>query len=420
MTGDLIGTLRYMSPEQALANRVLIDHRTDVYSLGVTLYELLTLEPAFAGNDRQELLRQIAFEEPPAPRRRNRAIPAELETIVMKAMEKNPADRFATVKEMADDLRRFLEDKPIRARRPSWRQVARKWTRRHQKLIAAVVLALMAGTAVSTYFAIDAVGQAKAARESAANAQAKEKKARENAAETRRVLGEFSVANGVRLEEQGDLFGALAWYAEPLRRDPDNAEAMATARLRLTGYRRYANLPTLVQVFSLQGGVNRAAFSPDGRRVLTVGGNTARVWDAATGQPVTPPLVHQGGMRHAAFSSDGQRVLYITGLGTALVWSMTPDDRPLEYWLALAKLWSCRRIDDTGTLVLLTDEEFTQAWQEFRARYAQNYTVPAGQAFAWHRWEMAVCICERNPAAAVFHAWHAFPEFHLLSGAFRP
>src|SRR5262249_45265233 len=86
MSGDLLGTLRYMSPEQALAQRVPIDHRTDVYSLGVTLYELLTLEPAYSGQDRQELLRQITFEEPTVPRRINKAIPLELETIVLKAM----------------------------------------------------------------------------------------------------------------------------------------------------------------------------------------------------------------------------------------------------------------------------------------------------------------------------------------------
>src|SRR5262249_28238486 len=116
MTGDLVGTLRYMSPEQALAKRVVIDHRTDIYSLGVTLYELLTLAPAFAGNDRQELLRQIAFEEPKPPRRINKSIPAELETIVLKAMEKNPADRYATGAEMAEDLRRFEAGEPIRAR----------------------------------------------------------------------------------------------------------------------------------------------------------------------------------------------------------------------------------------------------------------------------------------------------------------
>src|SRR5207245_5906999 len=72
MTGDLVGTLRYMSPEQALAKRVIIDHRTDIYSLGATLYELLTLQPIFAGRDRQELLRQIAFDEPVRPRQLNR------------------------------------------------------------------------------------------------------------------------------------------------------------------------------------------------------------------------------------------------------------------------------------------------------------------------------------------------------------
>jgi len=96
MTGDLLGTLRYMSPEQALAQRVAIDHRTDIYSLGVTLYELLTLQPAYAGQDRQELLSQIAFKEPRPLRKLDRAIPAELETIVLKAMEKAPGDRYST------------------------------------------------------------------------------------------------------------------------------------------------------------------------------------------------------------------------------------------------------------------------------------------------------------------------------------
>ena len=136
MTGDLVGTLRYMSPEQALAKHVVVDHRTDVYSLGATLYELLTLEPAFGGNDRQELLRQIAFEEPKPPRRINKAIPAELETIVQKAMEKNPAERYATAKELADDLRRWLADEPIRARRAGVVKRVRKWGRRHRALVA--------------------------------------------------------------------------------------------------------------------------------------------------------------------------------------------------------------------------------------------------------------------------------------------
>jgi tetratricopeptide (TPR) repeat protein len=142
-TGDLVGTLRYMSPEQALAKRVPIDHRTDVYSLGVTLYELLTLRPACDGKDRAELLRQIAFDEPARPRKLDRGIPAELETIVLKAVEKNPADRYATAKELADDLRNWLEDRAIQARRPSLRQVAAKWARRHRVAVTAGAVCLL-------------------------------------------------------------------------------------------------------------------------------------------------------------------------------------------------------------------------------------------------------------------------------------
>jgi tetratricopeptide (TPR) repeat protein len=145
-TGDLVGALRYMSPEQALGKRVPIDHRTDVYSLGATLYEVLTLRPVFGGSDRQVVLRQLADEEPVRPRRLNRAVPAELETIVQKALEKNPTDRYATAQELADDLRRFLEDRPIRAKRPSWLHVARKWAQRHRPVVwagTALLLVLM-------------------------------------------------------------------------------------------------------------------------------------------------------------------------------------------------------------------------------------------------------------------------------------
>jgi serine/threonine protein kinase/Flp pilus assembly protein TadD len=148
LTGDLVGTLRYMSPEQAAGKRVGIDHRTDVYSLGATLYELLTLRPAFTGTDRQELLRQVALEEPAAPRKLDRSIPAELETIVLKALEKNPADRYATAQELADDLRRWLDDRPIQARRPTLVQRLRKWARRHRTVVWAAAVVLMLAAAM--------------------------------------------------------------------------------------------------------------------------------------------------------------------------------------------------------------------------------------------------------------------------------
>jgi tetratricopeptide (TPR) repeat protein len=153
MTGDLLGTLRYMSPEQALARHGLVDHRTDVYGLGATLYELLVLQPAFAADDRQELLRQIAFEEPRPPRQVNRAVPEELETIVLAALEKDPWGRYASAQELAADLGRFLSDEPIQKKPPTVVHRARKWARRHTAVVraaGAVLVLTVVALAVST------------------------------------------------------------------------------------------------------------------------------------------------------------------------------------------------------------------------------------------------------------------------------
>jgi hypothetical protein len=154
MTGELLGTLRYMSPEQALAQRALVDHRTDIYSLGVTLYELLTLQPAFAGADRQELLHQITLEDPRLPRDFDKAIPIELETIILKAIAKSPSERYATAQELADDLQRFLDDKPVLAKRPSLLEKGMKWCRRHRHVVVSGVILLIAATFASVGMAL--------------------------------------------------------------------------------------------------------------------------------------------------------------------------------------------------------------------------------------------------------------------------
>ena len=168
MTGDLLGTLRYLSPEQVQAKHGVLDHRTDVYSLGLTLYELLTLQPAFPGDDRQKLLRQIIEDDPRPPRQVNHAIPKDLETIVLKATAKEPQNRYSTAQALADDLRRFLEDKPIQARRPSLPARAAKWSHRHRpvvRLAAVMMMVMTIGLTVSTLLISQAYWREEARRQ---------------------------------------------------------------------------------------------------------------------------------------------------------------------------------------------------------------------------------------------------------------
>jgi len=135
-TGERLGTLPYMSPEQVLGENV--HHRTDIYSLGVTLYELATLQRAFPEQDAVRLLQQLASQEPIAPRKLDSNVPVDLETIILKAMAKAESERYASAGDLADDLQRFLDHKPILARRPSlWKRLG-KWTRRHRSLAASV------------------------------------------------------------------------------------------------------------------------------------------------------------------------------------------------------------------------------------------------------------------------------------------
>jgi WD40 repeat protein/serine/threonine protein kinase len=305
MTGDLLGTIRYMSPEQALAKRVAVDARTDVYSLGVTLYELLTLEPAYNGKNREEVLRQIAFEEPRSPRRLNKAIPGELETIVLKAMAKNPEERYATAQELADDLRRFLEDKPIRARRPTLRQWATKWARRHRTVVrAALVVFGIAATALM-------VSTALIWQKNAELAQAFERE-RQHSYFQRIALAEREwAANNLSraellLEECPPELRGWEWHF-------------------LKGLRRKRLLP-LRHAAAVLG----AAISPDGERIASCSQDGyIKIWDARTGQELRSFLAHKEHVRSVAFSPDGECLASGSWDGTVKVWNARTDQELL-------------------------------------------------------------------------------------------
>jgi serine/threonine protein kinase len=245
MTGELLGTLRYASPEQVLARRGIVDHRSDVYSLGATLYELLTLRPPFDGRDRPALLRQIADEEPPPPRSLEPTIPAELETIVSKALRKEPAERYATAQDLADDLQRFLDGRPILARRPTPAERLRGWSRRHPTLAVAGVVALVllaVASLVSTVLVRREQSRTLAEQRKAEAAYLRERRRAEEAEArfrlARRAVDELIRASEEELAHRPGMEGlrkrlltsALAYYREFLEQRRNDRGAQAELR----------------------------------------------------------------------------------------------------------------------------------------------------------------------------------------------
>ncbi|MHB8897550.1 MAG: protein kinase domain-containing protein [Thermoguttaceae bacterium] len=214
LTGQVLGSLRYMSPEQAEGRSGLLDQRSDVYSLGITLYEAAALRPAFDGQVRADLLRRIVQDEPRPPRRIRPSIPADLENIILKAVSKAPEQRYQTALELADDLRRFLDGKPTLARRPTWLDRAGKWTRRHMGLVATaacVAILAAAGLAASTLAIAGAHAKTKAALEAS---EASRVRAEKHFQQAREIVDRL----GARVAEQlAQVSGAEPVRAELLQ-----------------------------------------------------------------------------------------------------------------------------------------------------------------------------------------------------------
>ena len=220
--GQVLGTPAYMSPEQASGNAHHVDGRSDVYSLGVILFELLTGELPFRGTQRM-LLHQVLHNEPRSLRSLNDRIPRDLETICLKAMAKEPGRRFRAAQAMADDLIRYLAGRPITARPVGRVERGWRWAKREPvvaSLVAAVALALLSGMAVSTYFSIQA-------RFQAGEALAEKARADEKAAQ---LLIEKQRANGKAEEAERERLKAIASQEEAVseRERAREAEAHAT------------------------------------------------------------------------------------------------------------------------------------------------------------------------------------------------
>jgi WD40 repeat protein len=305
-TGEILGTLRYMPPE---AYEGKSDARTDQYALGMTLYELLTLRPAFDASDRLVLITRICSEEPVRPRVLDPHMPRDLETIVLKAMEKDPRRRYPTADELAADLQRFLDNEPIRARPLSAGERLGRWCRRHPGiagLLAALVVVFLAGFAGVTWKWREATWQTERADE-ARQETLKER----NTAVAQREAAQAAEQKARRLLYASDMNVALeAWEEGSLRRAQDlllrQWPEEGQEDLRDFTWRYLWRLCQGDEKLTLPGPVGPVSFSPDGKTLAVASGNLVRIREVVSGQVLATLTGPTAGIRTIAFSPDGK------------------------------------------------------------------------------------------------------------------
>jgi WD40 repeat protein len=376
-TGKIVGTLAYMSPEQASGGDQEVDRRSDIYSLGVILFELLTGDVPFRGAA-YSLMQRVIHDEPPHPRQLNSTIPRNLATVCLKAMAKEPSRRYTTATDLADDLRRYLTGRPIKAL-PIGR-VGRllRWVRRKPAVAAAcglVVTLLVLATSFSIAFAVYQSNSKKILATVAATlrgeqtrTQAALTESERQSAVAERRLAIASLERGLLLCEQQHVAEGMLWFVRSLeintKLKPVDSELERTIRTNLAAFQdelatlrtvsrheisnhdyiptavfcgenvisldqartaRLWNVSTDVQLswsLAQQETLRAIAVTRDGKKVATLNSNNAaRVWNVDTGNPLGPPLQHQGEAEAVAISPDG-RIVITAGFfnGSTCLW----------------------------------------------------------------------------------------------------
>ncbi len=353
-TGDIVGTLRYMPPERFDGRS---DARGDVYALGATLYELLTLRPAFDEADRTRLIERVLETEPIPPRRRDRRVPRDLETIVLKAMAKEPSRRYATAGLMAEDLRCFLDGRPIRARPPNALDRLSKWARRRPAMAAlsATLLAVLLGAFIAI---TDLWVNATKARDRATAAADLARRRGEMERRIRYQAGISAAASALELDHPDEARSLLAdlpeecrgWEWSHLAGQLDNSSLLfrpeegpvrafdlapdsssfaysveGAAELRL---RRTAEGRDSARFVGLAAAITCDAFSPDGTRVAAGSADgSIRVWRVEDGDTVAALAGRGSAIRTMEFDRDASRLLFVDERFEAHLWELVGGRR---------------------------------------------------------------------------------------------
>jgi WD40 repeat protein/predicted Ser/Thr protein kinase len=295
-TGSVLGTLCYMAPEQARGNTTL-DCRVDVYGLGAVLYHALVGHPPFQGTAPADLLGEVLEREPVSPSACIPGLPRDLVTICMRCLEKDPSHRYPTAQALADDLRRFIEDRPIQARRPSTAERMAKWGRRHRKAVLSAVcvgMAALIGLGASTLLLSRAYRREASERATATNER--------DAARYNLYLADMRVAQ--RDWEAGQL-GRMHQTLE--HHLPEEGEK------DLRGWEWYYLLSLCHQEYrwlQAPGRPESISWSPDGGRVASIEGPALRIWDVQKGKEAL--MVRDPSLLTLAWSPDGERIAAVS------------------------------------------------------------------------------------------------------------
>jgi WD40 repeat protein/serine/threonine protein kinase len=314
-TGDVVGTLRYLAPERLEGQS---DARGDVFSLGLTLYELLTLRPAFDATDRERLIRQVTDCEPPRPRLVEPGVPRDLETIVLKAIARERTNRYATAEGLAEDLQRFVEGRPIRARRVSATERFGRWCKRNPVVagLTAAVFALLVVVA-----AVASVGYVQTRL-----ALSREGEQREAAVAAEKAMRRQWYAATINLMQQ-------AWDTGQMGRLRDlllETEAYPDRGFEWYYWQRLCHLEERTFI-GHRAGLLSVSWSPNGKLLATgsVDG-TARVWRISDGRDLLVLRGHMGYVRSVSWSVDGTRLATASEDGTVKVWDATDGHKLFE------------------------------------------------------------------------------------------